>query len=273
MGRGNRGQRRRHSGKAGGISSPKDDIPADQQQPTAHQGDEAALSPTVIQLNSNDDQHRVAERFFWRQQIKVATSLNMITAAAAGVGAIGLFFVYLGLLETKEASRIANKSLIASTRAWLAPLPVLAPQNFVDQKIEMTAMRFGFENVGKEPAININEQVFFDTIDADKFRDDSFLKQKIRGLLGGHACADYRDNPEGRTAFPGAKPYASGDLDSEKVKQVLDKTHYAFIAGCLVYRTMDEIHWTEFCSILVAPHRSNEFKWQNALCSVNQHAT
>src|SRR5208283_3367 len=88
------------------------DSPSDQnqttknhKQPTNHQEDERAMPDTpTAQIVTDEEHHRAAERSRWERQIRVARWLNGITAGAAIVGLMGLFFVYLGIVHADRAT-------------------------------------------------------------------------------------------------------------------------------------------------------------------------
>ena len=175
-----------------------------------------------------------------------------------------------------NTDKTLHDTLVAANRAWLAPGKIMVPPEFkiTQERRESAAIYFYFQNVGKGPAININEVLKFDTIEMGKFRDDDFMKKKIIEMLDGQDCDQRAEKEKGRPIFPGLKASIGVDLEADKVAQAIDgKDHYILATGCLIYRTMDEIHRSEFCMILVKPDKSNAFEWQNALCGVHNRAT
>jgi hypothetical protein len=186
------------------------------------------------------------------------------------VGAASVVVLLLQALTLRNS----DETLKIQTRAWLAPLPVSAPPNFVDRKVDKTTIAFRFENVGKEPAARINEQVFVDVIDWQKFDDKEFMLANIKRLLGGHDCESFEPNLVGRAVFPTKSAGQTIDLEAERIGGVLKDppTHYTLVTGCLIHRTVASTHRTKFCSILVAPHRSNNFEWQPVLCPIHNDA-
>jgi hypothetical protein len=128
-------------------------------------------------------EHRATERRFWDRQIRVAKCLNWITFLSALVALFGLGFVYLGLIETKRAGDIARETLIASNRAWLAPVDaIIDGQIQKDQPINTAIV---FENTGKGPALDVyNVAVGGFTLPVS---DQEAAQQQKTGPFGGSA--------------------------------------------------------------------------------------
>jgi hypothetical protein len=159
-------------------------------------------------------------------------------------------------------------------RAWIAPERIIAPENFQQGKDEPAAIGLAFQNTGKEPAFDVNVEGGLDIIEGVKWRDNSFMQAKVRELLKNRTCKDIDTLPNGRTVFPGQHPSVLDDLEQEKAFKAAhpENGYLAVVVACFVYRTMDEIHWSEFCGVLAPPNRSNDNKWQTVFCGVHNRA-
>ena len=122
-------------------------------------------------------------------------AIAIATFVSAGVG----YLQYLTLDKTDQTLRLQQ-------RAWIAPRGIEpTPPNFVDRINAYTEIFLPFENVGKEPATKMNEQVTATIIAYDDFRNETVMKATIKEALGGRECDNFSVSPEGRAVYPGAK--------------------------------------------------------------------
>jgi hypothetical protein len=188
-----------------------------------------------------------------------------ILAIFTGILAIVAYLQWLTLEKTDQTLKLQQ-------RAWIAPGRLIAPQNFIEQKDEAVAIGLTFQNVGKEPAIELNEQIKADIVETSRWRDDAFIEVKVREMLG-KRCENFNTSPDGRAIFPGTPAAQYVDLEADKaIKASKDQTHFALMVGCFAYRTLNEVHRSRFCGVLAPPNRSNDFKWQTVLCAVHNGA-
>ena len=137
-------------------------------------------------------------------------AIAIATFVSAGVG----YLQYLTLDKTDQMLRLQQ-------RAWIAPRGIEpAPPNFVDRINAYTEIFLPFENVGKEPATKMNEQVTATIIAYDDFRNETVMKATIKEALGGRECDNFSVSPEGRAVYPGAKVGIWVGLDADKVAEV-----------------------------------------------------
>src|SRR5262245_48154087 len=136
----------------------------------------------------------------------------------------GLLVVVAGLQwQTLEKT---DQTMRLQQRAWIAPGRLVAPQNFMDQKEEAAAIGLNFQNVGKEPAIKMNETIRVDIVEASKWGDDAFIDIKVRELLG-RRCESFDPLADGRAIFPGTPAARYIDLEAGKaIKASKDQTNY-----------------------------------------------
>ena len=202
-------------------------------------------------------------------------AVRAFTSLLAGLDAVAVATVILAAIAYLQWRTFekTDQTMRLQQRAWIAPGRLIAPQNFKDQKEEDAAIGLNFQNVGKEPAIKLNEQVNVDIIEAGKWRNDAFIDAKAREMLGGR-CENFDPLPDGRAIFPGITATRYRDLEANKVtKASKDQTNYfVLVAACFVYRTLNEVHRSEFCGVLAPPNRSNDFNWQTVLCAIHNGA-
>lgn len=179
--------------------------------------------------------------------------------------------VFVALLQWRTLEK-TDQTMKLQQRAWIAPGRIIPPQNFTEQKEEAAAIGLTFQNIGKEPAIEVSDEMRTDIIEASKWRDNAFLDAKAREMLRGRCELD--PSPQGRALFPGTTAAIYVDLEVDKaIKASRDQTNYfALVVACFAYRTLNEVHRSRFCGVLGPPNRSNDFKWQSVLCAVHNGA-
>jgi hypothetical protein len=187
-------------------------------------------------------------------------AIAVATFATARVG----YLQYLTLEKTDQTLRLQQ-------RAWIAPRGIKpAPPNFVDRINAYTEIFLPFENVGKEPATKMNEQIKATIVAYDDFRNEAVMRATIKEALGGRECDNFSVSPEGRAVYPGAKVGIWVGLDADKVAEVNERDHFALVTGCLVYQTLEERHQSKVCMIL-EPYGQPE-KWRSTICIIHNDA-
>jgi hypothetical protein len=96
----------------------------------------------------NEEQHKIAERSFWKRQSRSAKYLNIITLVAALVGLMSLYFIRQQLIDAKEATIRAN-------RAWLLLDEPLIFAGESPSGIETIDPTINIYNIGKKPASDV----------------------------------------------------------------------------------------------------------------------
>jgi hypothetical protein len=117
----------------------------------------------------------------------------------------------------------------------------------------------------------VNEIVETASLDqGPHFRDATYMKGFVKILLRGKVCDDFGIDPDGRSIFPRGSPGGVVSFSEDDTKKVNRRTAFALVAGCFVYKTLGEIHRTEFCAILEAPLASDN--WRSTDCIVHNGA-
>lgn len=215
-----------------------------------------------------------ARRYFkiWRKRRWWFNEREPISRFTGWLAAYTAVLMVVGLLQWCTLEK-TNQTMRLQERAWIAPGKLIAPKNFVDQKEQDAAIELTFQNIGKEPAIETNEQIRTDIIETNKWGDEAFLRAKVREMLDNRSCKNFDPSSDGRAIFPGTNPARYIDLEEDKaIKASRDQTHFALVVACFVYRTVSEIHRSRFCGVLAPPNRSNDFMWQSVLCGVENGA-
>lgn len=207
----------------------------------------------------------------WNAIATTAATVGIMffTAAAVCVG----YYQWRALRSSDEAIREQLVEMRIESRAWISPEQIVAPENFQEHKDEDAAIGLRFQNTGKEPAIDLNSLMGVDVIDGPKWRDNDFMRGKVRDMLGGGTCDDLGTSTDGRTVFPGQHAGFLMDLDHEKaLRGSTDPNYLVMVVGCFAYQTTTGVHRTQFCGILGHPNQSNDNKWQTIFCGVNNKA-
>ncbi len=175
----------------------------------------------------------------------------------------------IGVLQWQTLEK-TDQTLRLQSRAWIAPRGLVTPEKFKAAINEYTEVTLRLENIGKEPAINTAEVVGTEALPIDDFRNEEVLGAIIQKMLDGRTCDSIPINPNGRAIFPGGTPAIVVGFEEEKVIKINKRTHYALVAGCFVYETMNETHRTRFCGILEPPAASKD--WRSDTCPIHNDA-
>jgi hypothetical protein len=195
-----------------------------------------------------EKEHRAEERRVWGRQIRIASWLNYITAGGVIAAAAGLIFIYLGLKESKRASNIAHDALVASNRAWLGPIDAIL--NGPIQTGQQIKVLIVFENTGKEPALDVSNIAGGGI--TMPFSAAEAAQQQRTGPFGGvpfNACAQVAPQDGYPAIFPTATRHMQADIQQTFIadEAILNGSRTFFVHGCAAYRTMGEIHTSEYC--------------------------
>jgi hypothetical protein len=188
---------------------------------------------------SDDEQHRAAERAFWKRQLCISKGLNWIAGIAAASALVGLIFVGLGLKETRKATIEAN-------RAWIAPYAAAPIGKTISGSI---LFEISFWDAGKEPALGLNWNTDSGTKKTPPNLDWSTVKFD-RNVT----CDQLFPIPDGPVAYPAAPeqgPYKRRVDSGKKVlfDSIKDGESVVYVRGCVVYKTMGIIGRSAFCWI------------------------
>jgi hypothetical protein len=179
----------------------------------------------------------------------VATFIIMLATV------LGSFSTYLQWKELRESDRTNRSALVASQRAWIAPINAL-----LEGEIELGKpfhLQVVYENTGKTPAINIQVNYEYGVTDVPKAR---YAEPDIKFPIY-KTCAIIENwRVPGFTVYPSAtQKYSEHFYIDKRVTSQLARNKIFYIQGCFKYRTFDEIHQSPFCFYIdpndgVPPH-------------------
>ena len=215
------------------------------------------LEPIVDEIRAHREaKKRESERRYFGEAI---TFLILIAAA-------GIAFLQWQTLEKTD------QTLRAQPRAWLAPGKIIPPEGFTmsdNPPSGSDEIFFAFENTGKEPALKTSELIGVTIIDGRDFRNETVMVRTISEILDGKSCVESPLNPRGRAIFPSRHVSIGQNLGAEKRRLALTGGYYTLVAGCLVYETLGERHWSEVCEIfepIPNPKGPWPTDWRTTIC-------
>ena len=177
-----------------------------------------------------------------RHDLKDRIALIAVTVSIAGV-----LLTFLSFLVAKGALDLNRSALVASNRAWIAPLgldltgPIEATKNL--------PFNIYFSNVGKSPAIVASTgEVIILSKSVSAFQTSPVF-------AGPNLTCDNLQVPEvGEITFHDDKKdhWNSSFVDAKYVTpEILSGESYLIVRGCIRYRTIGELHKTAFCYVAV----------------------
>jgi hypothetical protein len=125
----------------------KSERPAEDREPT-QEGNTTSIpliDSAKVSHHSNDNKWKADEYKAARKQLAAAKVLNVITAIAAAVGAIGLFFIYLSFEDARTATEL-------SQRPWVSIDPIQLTDLIFDRNGAHVSVAFTLKNSGHSPA-------------------------------------------------------------------------------------------------------------------------
>jgi hypothetical protein len=170
-------------------------------------------------------------------------SAETLTIIALLIAATIAYLQWQTLEKTDTTMRLQQ-------RAFLAPRGLETPDNFKTGTVDYTEISMLIENVGKEPATNTNEILFTANLPVGDFRKPDAVEHLIQDHMNGATCKTLPVNPDGRAIYPGGQVGVVVGLVKEKAALALARSHFAMVAGCLIYKTLNERHYSEVCSVL-----------------------
>jgi hypothetical protein len=215
--------------------------------------DEAAGLEGVIGEILSEEDHQAAQRKLGAAQLRIAKSLNRITAVGAIVGAISSLGIIASLVITKIAADDAHTALVAANRAWISPVSATLGAIPSAPPTEAITVPVPFRNTGHEPATDASMVSGSDTIAIASTYDQIHAKER--------AFEDYcfsvsgtKDNASAVSIviFPGGS--ANNDYSgSITIKpdvidwDVVYGKKYLFLHACVVYQTFGKVRHTSVC--------------------------
>jgi hypothetical protein len=176
-------------------------------------------------------------------------NVNATATVALAVATLALCVIAVLQWRTLEKT---DMTMRLQQRAFFAPRGLEIPNNFKTGNMDYTEISIEIENVGKEPAIKTNEgHLFAATLPMASFRNREAVERLIQNHMDGAICESLPVSPGGRAIYPGGRVGIVVGLTKAETGLALAHSDYALVAGCLVYETLNEKHYSEVCTILV----------------------
>lgn len=195
----------------------------------------------------------------------------VLEVGAVAAGIIVAWIYYGQLNQMIESNRLTRQSLVASSRAWIAPANAYFTSDIA--KNVALAWEVQYRNVGRSPALDTHAVWNLQQIPGSKFDDNSFnafieaddfsTSCKNLGTVIG-ADAAYPDQPDGY------KLMFTNHLTTWVNDGIIQGDTAVVLQMCFAYRTMDEVHHTSFCYFYragVSPPNK-----QMNICTAGNHA-
>lgn len=193
---------------------------------------------------------------------------GLITALATVLlaiitGLLGLI-AYWQYQELRSTDQTLHDTLIASTRAWIAPETAILK---IEANIppEITILYF---NTGKSPAFGFN----YDQTGGDFPIAANFKDWKNIPIPKNRTCDGLLPLNGAQTVFPSSANLANDlafDLDitpPEGVGEIMRGERILWLNGCFAYRTMGDAHQSGFCFFLLPEPLKPFAKWRMKKC-------
>lgn len=178
------------------------------------------------------------------------------------------WIAWLQYQALEKTDHTLNKTLIASSRAWVGPRNAkFEADPMAKTPIDATVE---YQNVGKEPALNFSNlaDFFAATIQEDK---DGIVDTKLTAYLNG--CLKYAPGSAGSVVYP-STGFSSYFLIAKSQPNLVDDAvikgeKLIFVQGCFAYKTFDILRHTYFCYF----YKQGQTKPQNLnICSTGHYA-
>jgi hypothetical protein len=183
----------------------------------------------------------------------LGTRINRDNVNATATVVLALATIALSAIAVLQWRTLekTDTTLRLQQRAFLAALSLGTPDNFKSGgKVDYTEIPILTENVGKEPATKTNEFLFTAALPIPSFRNRDAVEHLIQDhMMNGATCKSLPVNPDGRAIYPGRTGDVVG-LTKEDTALALARSHFAMVAGCLIYETLKERHYSEVCAVL-----------------------
>ena len=210
------------------------------------------IGGVVIQRDRQDAEN---ETSFQRKQIRAAWSLNRITFGAAVVALGGLVILFFTLRDNR-------KTMIEDRRAWIAVHTAIfhiapPPKNPGD----LFQIAVSYENIGKEPALNVSKAQGPFLITDFVPGSNSFELN----LPPNDTCSEVNTKINMGPVWPGTKL----DVSRGPAFQIIADAAFLNMKtilgyhGCFMYETFQEAHRTAYCFLLVpvVAHPAADWLW------------
>jgi hypothetical protein len=212
----------------------------------------AGLEAVIGEILSEED-HQAAQRRLGAAQLRIAKSLNRITAIGAIVGATTSLGVIGSLVITKIAADDAHTAVVAANRAWISPVSATLGATPSSPPTEELSVPVPFRNTGREPATDASIVSGGDSIATDATYDQIHARERafedycfsISGTKNDASAVSIVIFPGGSATndYKGSITIEPNVIDWD----VVYGKKYLFLHACVVYQTFGKVRHTSVC--------------------------
>lgn len=176
----------------------------------------------ITQSHKEEEKWRDHQREYFKQQISVAKSLNVITTLAAGIALLGLYFVYeqaktasISADAAVKQARTAENTLKVSERSWVT---IKHAKFSLKSKNDPGQVLIILKNTGHTPAINVRvsySALFIDKLPTGPMQIGPISDKQSRGVLGPETSMQMVAKPQMSNGSSGGKIFTFGIIEYE----------------------------------------------------------
>lgn len=234
----------------------------------------SALHRVIDYQETAIQQNKTAEK--GKRHREIATIIGIYLAAIVAIGAVA--FATLDARKQAQLTRVSNEinrtTMVASSRAWIAPYRFKAPEKLEAPPAKNIEIDLLIMNVGREPARRYTPEWQAIAIEKDTFTKANEVEKIINNTDVGRKCKSLIPAERGITIYPGI-PEGNKlvfSVSREDVAKFDEGTHWIMGFGCFAYVTIDGPHVSKFCAVLEPTYRNAPDNWRTAFCRVHNDA-
>ena len=203
---------------------------------------------------AHDKHHRTYERRYWRRQLKIAKTLNLITIAGVLAAGASLYVLKGSLDAAKEAAdasvkqtEIGEKGLIGANRAWLGVTHMGVQLPISDER---TMVQLQLVNFGRTPALHVMWSPLnlilvpriAETNNVSALEGEPNFTCRKLGVT--NTLVVWPFLPDHNMGVP--IQLDASQNDRAKVIAAKARTGSLIVQGCIIYQTFGETHKSAF---------------------------
>jgi hypothetical protein len=205
----------------------------------------------IAQPATTDEEHRAAERDYWRRSLRKQRNLNIITFLAAVAGLSGIWVLWGTLKATKDQAsaaktqtQTAQQEFELSERPWVSADPIQFSDLTFDKTAGHFTIRFLLKNTGHSPAAHTHIEAQLIPIKFDQIFKEPLERQKqlcdaARNRTTSSEFAAFTLFPSGQTMKDAGMSMAQADIANAEFRPPNTKERpfiVPVIVGCVDYQ-------------------------------------
>jgi hypothetical protein len=192
---------------------------------------------------------------------RLSAASTLVIAVATAVN-VAVAILQWRALDKTDAT--LHDSLIASNRAWVAPVMTQRVEPIVAGK--KLTIRVIYGNPGKEPALDTNQQMVFRTGRTTLDTNSEFVAMEIEPNL---TCEGLTPRQGALAVYPtafGSSYFWTATSPFDISQDVIDRKEAIYINACFAYRTFERGHQSGFCIFLLPKLGKPPDQWEFSFC-------